>query len=124
MAEGMVNRRPNPVCSSTEHFEITYQSSQTLSQRELHMLHAEIKALQETLGISYKDATHRLFMAEVERLKKADAAAKSFASIRTQMDNLVMEDICPPISAIDKGEFDEYVLKDGRWQKKMEEITK
>lgn len=87
------------------------------------MLHAEIRALQETLGISYKDAAHRLFMTEVERLKKADAAAKSFASIRSQMDNLVAEDICPPISAIDKGEFDEYVLKDGRWQKK-EQVPK
>lgn len=85
------------------------------------MIHAEIKALQNTLGLSYKDAAHRLFMTEVERLKKSDASAKLFASIRAQMDNLVKEDICPPISAIDRGEFDEYVLEDGRWHKKMEE---
>ena len=72
------------------------------------------------MGISYKDAAHRLFMTEVERLKKADAAAQSYAAIRTRMDDLVKEDILPPISAIDRGCFDEYVLKDGKWSKEMD----
>ena len=84
------------------------------------MLHAEVKALQDTLGISYKDAAHRLYMAEVERLKKSDAAAKSWAAIKSRMDDLVMEDIIPPLSAIDKGEFSEYVLKNGKWERKKD----
>jgi hypothetical protein len=49
--------------------------------------------LQETLGISYKDAAHRLFMVEVERVKKADAAAKAFAAVRRQIDDLINQDI-------------------------------
>jgi len=51
------------------------------SQRELFLLHAEVEALQTTLGISYKDAAHRLFMAEVERVQKADLAAKAFGAL-------------------------------------------
>ena len=82
------------------------------------MLHAEVKALQETLGLSYKDAIHHLYMAEVERLNKADAAGKLFAAIRTQMDDLVREDVLPPIAAIDKGEFDSYILRNSKWERK------
>jgi hypothetical protein len=85
------------------------------SERERHLLHAEIKALQDTLGISYKDAAHRLFLAEVERVKKADSAEKSFAAIRHSLQSLVTSDILPPIQAIDKGELDEYVWRDGKW---------
>ena len=85
------------------------------SERERHLLHAEIKALQETLGISYKDAAHRLFLAEVERVKKAESAERSFAAIRHSVDSLVTGDILPPIQAIDKGEFDDYIWKDGKW---------
>jgi hypothetical protein len=85
------------------------------SKRERHILHAEVKALQHTLGISYKDAAHRLFMAEVERVKKADSAEKSFAAIRHSLESVVTSDILPPIQAIDKGELDEYIWKDGKW---------
>ena len=92
-----------------------------LTQRELHLLHADIKALQATFGISYKDAAHRLFLTEVERLKKADSATKAFAAVRGRIDDLVMEDIFPPISAIDKGELDDYILNDGKWKRKDDE---
>jgi hypothetical protein len=88
----------------------------------LHILHAEVLALQQTFGISYKDAAHRLFMTEVERLKKADAVTKTFASINTRIDNLVREDVLPPISAIDKGEFDEYRLVNGKWERKVADM--
>lgn len=91
---------------------------QGLSQRELHLLHAEVKALQATLGISYKDAAHRLFMAETERVKKADSAAKGFSAIRKQIRNTINEEILPAISSIDKGEFDDYILIDGEWKRK------
>jgi hypothetical protein len=84
------------------------------------LVHAEINALKETFGISYKDAAHRLFLTEVERVQKADSAAKAFAVIRKRLDGLVNEEICAPISAIDKGEFDDYVLRNGEWMMKSE----
>lgn len=96
----------------------THVPDQGHSQRELHMLHAEVKALQETLGISYKDAAHRLFMTEVERVKKADSAAKAYSAVRMQIQDTVMEEILPAVSAIDKGEFDDYLFIDGKWEKK------
>jgi hypothetical protein len=74
-----------------------------------------VKALQETYGISYKDAAHRLFMAEVERVKKADSAEKSFAAIRGSLQSIVTSDILPPIDAIDKGSLDDYVWMNGEW---------
>jgi hypothetical protein len=71
--------------------------------------------MQDTLGISYKDAAHRLFLAEVERVKKADSAEKSFAAIRQSLQSLVTSDIIPPIEAIDKGKLDKYIWKNGKW---------
>jgi hypothetical protein len=120
IAEGMVHAPVDPVSvfRTFIYFFSIQSCHKGLSQRELHILHAEITALQKTLGISYKDAAHRLYMAEVERLKKSDSAQKSFAAIRRRIDNLITHDICPPIKAIDKGEFDDYILKDGKWQKK------
>lgn len=82
------------------------------------MLHAEVEALQKTFGISYKDAAHRLFMTEIERVKKADSAAKGFSALRKRIGEIVAEEICPPISAIDKGEFDDYILREGKWERK------
>jgi hypothetical protein len=82
------------------------------------LLHAEVKALQKTLGISYKDAAHRLFLTEVERVKQTDSSSKAFAAIRERIDDLVNEEICPPVSFIDKGEFDKYVLRNGKWERK------
>ena len=69
--------------------------------------------MQETLGISYKDAAHRLFM--VERIKKADLAAKNFGAVRQSMASMSYTNIMSPILAIDKGKLDGYVLKDGEW---------
>ena len=93
-------------------------SDQGHSQREIHMLHAEVGALQKSLRISYKDAAHRLFMTEIERVKKANSAAKGFSALRKCIGKIVAEEICPPISAIDKGEFDNYILREGKWEKK------
>jgi hypothetical protein len=80
-----------------------------------------VKALQKTLGISYKDAAHRLFLAKVERVKKADSAAKSFAAIRRSFESVVVSDILPPIQAIDKGQLDEYIWRDGKWVKESQQ---
>jgi len=82
------------------------------------MLHAEVEALQKTLGISYKDAAHHLFMTEIEQVKKANSVAKGFSALRKRIGDIVAEEICPPISAIDKGEFDNYFLKDRKWEQK------
>ena len=75
----------------------------------------------DRLGISYKDATHRLYMAEIERLKMADAAVKSFSMLKERIDNLLTNDLAPAIDAIDKWAFEDYVLKDGIWVKKTEQ---
>ena len=91
------------------------------TKRERHLLHAKVKALQETLGISYKDAAHRLFMAEVERIKKADSAANSFKMIQNSLHSIVTSDILPPIQGVDRGEFGDYILRNGDWVKRSEE---
>jgi hypothetical protein len=57
-------------------------------------------------------------MAEVERVKKADSAARAFQAIRQRLDSLVREDIIPPINSIDKGEWDGQVCKDGHWMER------
>ena len=115
MAGGFVEPRVDPVSSSMFIIFLLFIKGQGLSQRERHLLHVEVIALQETLGISYKDAAHRLFMAEVERIKKADSAAKNFGAVRQSMASMICTDIMSPILAIDKGELDGYVLKDGEW---------
>jgi len=77
--------------------------------------------LQTTLGISYKDAAHRLFMAEVERVKLADSATKSYAAIRQSLGSVVTSDLLAPIEAIDKGKLDEYEWTNGKWYNKQSE---
>ena len=112
---GLVEARVDPVGSFALVCCSDFNYHKGHSERERHLLHAEVKALQKTLGISYKDAAHRLFLAEVERVKKADSAAKSFAAIRRSFESVVVSDILPPIQAIDKGQLDEYIWRDGKW---------
>jgi hypothetical protein len=57
-------------------------------------------------------------MAEVEQVKKADSAAKSFAAIQRSLQSVVTSDILPPIDTIDKGELDEYRWTNGIWVKR------
>ena len=45
-------------------------------------VHAEVMALQEMLGISYKDASHRLYMAECEKLKTDEKTQKAFSIVK------------------------------------------
>jgi hypothetical protein len=75
--------------------------------------------MQGTLNIFYKDAAHRLFLAEVERVKKADSAEQSFASIWCSLGSLITSDIIPPLNAIDKGELEDYMWRDGMWSKQL-----
>ena len=55
--------------------------SKQLSDHECLTLDAEVVALQEHLGITYKDASHWLYMAELEKLKAADLAHKAFKNL-------------------------------------------
>ena len=77
-------------------------------------IQTDILALQNQLGISYKDAAHRLYMAELERLKKADLAARLAAALEERLERIVSEDIAPAILAIDEGRFDSYGARDGQ----------
>lgn len=69
-------------------------------------LHAEVKALQTMYGISYKDAAHRLYMAEVEKIKIEKRNEFAFTKIRETIDNTIINEIYPPITMIDKGNLD------------------
>src|SRR5271155_3393006 len=80
---------------------------QALSDRELLTLHAEVLAMRRVYGITYKDAAHRLYMAEVERLKAEKLATNSFSTMVNRMDKTVFHELYPPITAIDQGMFDE-----------------
>ncbi len=120
MTSGFVEARVDPV---SEFWLVFFSDSDQLkghSERERHLLHAEVKVLQATLCISYKDVAHWLFLAEVEWVKKADSAAKLFAAIWRSLELLVLSDIHPPIQSIDKGELDGYVWRDGKWVKLSE----
>lgn len=68
------------------------------------------------LGISYKDAAHRLYMAEIERLKLTDSAAKGLSVLKERIEQTVLQDIAPVIDAVDKWELDNFVFKDGVWK--------
>jgi hypothetical protein len=63
-----------------------------LSEQETLSLHAEVVALQNKLGISYKDASHRLYIAELERLKAADAKHKAFKNLDKRVEKY-LEDL-------------------------------
>lgn len=51
--------------------------------------------------MSYKDATHRLYMAEVERLKTEKQAEHAITAVRDRVDNTVVNDIFPALTKID-----------------------
>lgn len=50
-------------------------------------LHAEIMALRERYGISYKDASSRLYMTECDKVWKDDRAKKAFSVLAKRTRN-------------------------------------
>ncbi|KAF8808219.1 hypothetical protein BYT27DRAFT_7256731 [Phlegmacium glaucopus] len=100
---------------------VTTPLDPSLTHQEASFLHAEIKALAQQLGLSYKDAAHCLYMAKVEWLKVADLAAHSFAAVKEQINKVVSHELVPVISAIDSWDFDDYIINDGHWGKKSTE---
>jgi hypothetical protein len=83
-------------------------------------MHSKIKALCHRFGISYKDAAHRLYMAEIEKLKMADSTAKSYEMLKERVDDIVSQDIAPIIQEIDNWKNDNIFFIDGIWQMKAE----
>jgi hypothetical protein len=59
---------------------------QILTDRELLGCHAEVKALQNHLGTSYKDASHRLYMTEVEKLEQQAINLKTYSTLKERME--------------------------------------
>lgn len=47
--------------------------------------------MQQTLGISYKDASHRLYLAEVERVKVLDTSEREFKSLDDRLNKTLEE---------------------------------
>jgi hypothetical protein len=75
---------------------------QGMSEREVLAVHAEIKATQQQFGLSYKDSAHRLYLAEVARLREIDKAHKGLVAIRQRIDKLVDHELVPPMRKMDK----------------------
>ena len=64
---------------------------QPASAREQTTWHADIVGLQRQLDISYKDAGHRLYMAEVEKVKVSKLAAGLFRDLRERVDAILLD---------------------------------
>jgi hypothetical protein len=62
-----------------------------LTQQELLGLHTKVKALQDQHGISYKDAAHRLYHAEVQKLSALSDAAAVFSNLHEGLDDAIEE---------------------------------
>jgi hypothetical protein len=76
---------------------------QYISEREALRLHAEVRALQERLGLSYQDASHRLYMAAVAKAEVARDGQVGVAELRQRIDKTIEHEIWPVIRAIDEG---------------------
>jgi hypothetical protein len=63
--------------------------------------HAEVLVLQQQLGLSYKDAARRLFMAEFEKLKSDEKLYKSFANLKSSLEK-VLESSYNAVNNIEK----------------------
>ena len=73
--------------------------------------------MKDRFGLSYKDAAHRLYLAEVARLESLDRAEKGFMALDDEIAKAASLEICNPILAIDNGEFDGFSFVEGRWMR-------
>ena len=58
-----------------------------MNESEKLGFHTEVLALKEKFGISYKDAAHRLYMTELEKLKVNDTSYKTYMNLKTRIEN-------------------------------------
>jgi len=70
---------------------------QGLSEREWLALHAEVKAIQQEFGLSYKDGAHRLYLAEISRLKALERAHRALSYVRQRIDKVIDQELIPPM---------------------------
>lgn len=89
-------------------------SCQSPTDREALIIHAEILATQSRWGISYKDAAHRLYLAEVEKFRVARKAENAINHLRDSIDNILMHEISPLIEHIDHLKFPEPTVPKGK----------
>lgn len=68
-------------------------------------LHAEVVALQAQWAISYEEAAHRLYLAEVRRLEAFRDAENGFRAVRERVDKTIACEICPALEKVDGGSF-------------------
>jgi hypothetical protein len=61
-----------------------------MTDREMMGLHAEIISLCDRLSISYKDASHQLYMTKWEKLKNDDRTHKAFSSLTTRTRDAIL----------------------------------
>lgn len=61
--------------------------------------------MQSRWGISYKDAAHRLYLAEVEKFRAAQQAENGMHSLRDRIHNTLIYEISPVIDHIDQLEL-------------------
>lgn len=81
------------------------------SDRERLSAHSEILVLQERLGISYKDAAHRLYMAELEGVKRDQAFYKAFSDLESSTKR-TLEMAYNTINAIEREKSED---KEDKW---------
>ena len=56
-----------------------------MTAREMMTLHADVMSLRDSLSILYKDASHRRYMNEFEKLKIDDKTVKAFSCMTKRL---------------------------------------
>ncbi|KAF9470240.1 hypothetical protein BDN70DRAFT_939891 [Pholiota conissans] len=84
-ASNNVNKPTDPT-NSPKPF-ITIAGGQPIAEHEARDLHEEITALQKAQGITYKDAAHRLYLAELATIQANFDAMNAFSSVNIQLRN-------------------------------------
>ena len=82
---------------------------------------AEAKALQQHYGISLKDACHCLYMMETAKLDTINVAEKTMAVIHSCLNQTRGHETLAPITLINKGAFNDYVLPHSKWPRSEED---
>ena len=72
------------------------------SDREVLTLHAEIRTLQSQWALSYEEAAHRLYLAEVRKLEALTDAEHGFRGVRERVDKTIELEICPVLEKVDR----------------------
>ncbi len=73
---------------------------QPFTRREMLNLHAEVIAMQTRWGLSYKDAAHRLYLMEVQKLLAEKNAQTGMVNAQDWIDTMVDNKMLTPITQI------------------------